>query len=166
MKSVVNCINEASIGRISPNVCDYSASGRKVTCWLSNDKEFFNTVLPKLELDAFDTEFEEMDYMRITFDWDRNTVKIEFPDMWTADTVLLGLTFKSKVPFEKLKAEGKDLKESDLGVTAQWQGWKNILKSEGPRLDSNEPLKLSTRTVMDCQKIIAAYFNSMAEPLF
>lgn len=154
MKNVINCINEASIGKVSPNVCDYSANGRSVTCWIANDKEFFKSVLPKLDLNAFNADFEEMDCVRITFNYDRNTAKVEFPDMWTSATRLSGLMFKCSKSFEKLQEAGTELKPNDLQKDGNMSGW---------RLAESD---LLTDIIEDCKKIICAYFNNMPEPLF
>ena len=150
MKSVKSYITEASLGKVSPNVCDYSATGRKVTCWIANDKEFFGSVLPKLGLTEFDADFEEMDWVRITFDYDKNTAKVEFPDMLTSVTRLCGLMFKSSKKFD----DTDELKENDLRIDGHMTGWS---------LDDGELLNGITE---DCKKIICAYFNNMPEPLF
>ena len=153
MKPLVKCITEAVLGKISPNVCDYSASGRKVTCWLANDKEFFNTVIPKLDLTTFDTDFEEMDYMRITFDFDSNTAKVEFPDMWTAVNRMCYAEFKCDKSFDKMMESGSKLKASDL-------------KSKKNNLDKLPGEEFSADVMKDCADLAAAYFNEMPEPLF
>jgi hypothetical protein len=153
MKRIVDFIKEASLGKMSPNVCDYSATGRKVTCWLANDKEFFSKKLPKLDLITFDTDFEEMDYLRITFDFDNNTIKVEFPDMWTAVSRMCYAEFKCDKQFDQLISSGTKLKVSNL-------------KSQKNNLHKLPGDEFAADVLKDCADLAAAYFNNMSEPLF
>lgn len=160
MKRLSELVKEAIAKSGSQNVIDYSASGRKITCWIANDVDFMKNVLPNVKADMqtiTDMMSDKLNRVRLIYNFQRNTAKLEMPDPDSQANRMFGFLFKSSKKFDDLMAKGEDLKTSDLKLSSE--SGAGIPDDLGRSTYKRDMLEMAVNLLVE-------YFNHMPEPLF